>query len=125
MALRALKNQRHAKGGLVFCNPDGDFWKKNECKHPLWRACRRAKLRRIGWHVLRHSFASHLVMRGVPLKAVQELLGHSTIEMTMRYSHLSPDVTRSAVLTLDEAPPIYAGPRGKGVAKNELRLVTE
>ncbi len=31
------------------------------------------------------TFASHPVMRGVPLKAVQELLGHATIEMTMRY----------------------------------------
>jgi site-specific recombinase XerD len=40
-------------------------------------------------------------MRGVPLKAVQELLGHSTIEMTMRYAHLSPDVKRDAVRTLD------------------------
>ena len=36
-------------------------------------------------------------MTGVPLKAVQELLGHSTIDMTMRYAHLSPDVTREAV----------------------------
>jgi len=52
---------------------------------PLWRACRRAGLRKIGWHCLRHTFASHLVMRGVPLKAVQELMGHATIEMTMRY----------------------------------------
>jgi site-specific recombinase XerD len=40
-------------------------------------------------------------MRGVPLKAVQELLGHATIEMTMRYAHLSPDVRRSAVQMLD------------------------
>jgi site-specific recombinase XerD len=57
-------------------------------------------LRRIGWHALRHTFASHLVMRGVPLKAVQELMGHATIEMTMRYAHLSPDVRRSAVQML-------------------------
>ena len=37
-------------------------------KWPMWRACKRAGLRRIGSHVGRHSFASHLVMRGVPLK---------------------------------------------------------
>jgi integrase len=41
-------------------------------------------------------------MRRAPLKAVQELLGHSTIEMTMRYSHLSPDVRKDAVRLLDQ-----------------------
>ena len=40
-------------------------------------------------------------MRGVALKAVQELLGHATIDMTMRYAHLSPDVKRDAVQLLD------------------------
>ena len=74
---------------------------ENECKHPLWRTCRRAGLRIIGWHSLRHTFASHLVMRGAPLKAVQELLGHADIRMTMRYSHLSPSVRRDAVALLD------------------------
>jgi integrase len=39
-------------------------------------------------------------MRRAPFKAVQELLGHSTIEMTMRYTHLSPDVREDAVLLL-------------------------
>lgn len=54
----------------------------------------------VGWHVLRHTFASHLVMRGAPLKAVQELLGHATMEMTMRYAHLAPAARREAVQLL-------------------------
>ena len=56
----------------------------------LRRYSKRAGLRRIKWHELRHSFASQLVSAGVPLKQVQEWLGHSTIHMTMRYAHLAP-----------------------------------
>jgi integrase len=63
-AIAALKAERHLRGPLVFCDAAGRMWKKNEVKHPLWRACRKAGLRQIGWHVLRHTFASHLVMRG-------------------------------------------------------------
>ena len=48
-------------------------------------------------------FASHLAKRGVPLKAVQELMGHATIEMGMRYARLSPHVPRDAVKLLDTA----------------------
>jgi integrase len=104
-AVRSLKAHRHLRGELVFCTDGGRMFTKNECEHPLWRACKRAGLRRIGWHVLRHTFASHLVMRGAPLKAVQELLGHATIEMTMRYAHLSPDTRRDAVALLDIGAP--------------------
>ncbi len=100
-AIATLKRERHLRGPTVFCNGAGRMWTKNELKHPLRRACKRAGLRHIGWHVLRHTFASHLVMRGAAVKVVQELLGHATIEMTMRYAHLSPDVPRQAVKLLD------------------------
>ena len=79
---------------------------------PLWRACKKAGLRQIGWHALRHTFASHLVMRGASIKAVQELLGHSSIQMTMRYAHLAPEVARDAVNLLDKP----ANARGSVVA---------
>jgi site-specific recombinase XerD len=79
--------------------------KKNGCKHPIWRAYKKAGLRPARWHVLRHTFASHLVMRGAAMKAVQELLGHATIEMTIRYAHLSPEARRDAVSVLDLPAP--------------------
>ena len=101
--IAVLKQFKHLRGPLVFCTDDGRMLTKNEAKAPLRRAQRKAGIVALGWHALRHTFASHLVMRGVPLKAVQELLGHATIEMTMRYAHLSPTVTRDAVRTLDRA----------------------
>jgi len=99
--LAALKAHRHLRGPLVFCSMDGEMLTPGELKWPLWRACKKAGLRFVGWHVLRHTFASHLAMRGAPLKAIQELLGHATIMMTMRYAHLSPEVARDAVCLLD------------------------
>ena len=76
------------------------------------RACKRAGLGLAQWHVLRHSFASHLAMRGAPRKVVQELMGHGTIQMTMRYAHLYPEVAREHVMLLD-SPSVS---RGSGVA---------
>ena len=102
--LRAL-DQPSSHGALVFGHPSGRMYNRNEMKWPLWRACKAAGLRKIGWHVLRHTFASQLVMRGVPLKAVQELLGHRDIRTTMRYAHLSPQSRREAVERLSAPPP--------------------
>jgi integrase len=63
--------------------------------------CKRAKIDNFRFHDLRHSFASKLVMNGVPLATVSHLLGHKSIMMTMRYSHLSPEHRMSAVRSLD------------------------
>lgn len=60
-------------------------------------ACRKAGILDFTWHCLRRTFASRLVMAGVPLRTVQELMGHKTIQMTIRYSHLSPGHMQEAV----------------------------
>jgi site-specific recombinase XerD len=60
-------------------------------------AVRNAKIRSFSWHCLRHTFASRLVMAGVDLRTVQELMGHKSIQMTVRYSHLTPKHTLAAV----------------------------
>jgi integrase len=57
----------------------------------------------VTFHTLRHTYASWLVMNGTPLYTVQRLLGHQTLAMTERYSHLAPDHMREAVKGLEEA----------------------
>lgn len=73
-----------------------------ELQAPLRTASKRAELVRVGWHVLRHTFASQLVMKGVSLRVVQDWMGHSTITMTERYAHLAPGFSSEAVSMLDE-----------------------
>ena len=58
------------------------------------------RLQRVVFHTFRHTFASWLVQRGTPLVEVCSLLGHSNINMTMRYAHLAPDHAREAVSKL-------------------------
>jgi integrase len=55
------------------------------------------------FHTLRHTYASWLVMSGVDLYTVQKLMGHSTIAMTERYSHLAPDHLKGAVRKLENS----------------------
>lgn len=55
------------------------------------------------FHDCRHHFASKLVMAGVPLNTVRDLLGHASIDMTMKYSHLAPDTLAQAVEKLTAA----------------------
>lgn len=87
--------------GFVFTNAKGQPLNHSWISYHLEKACQRAGLRQISWHVLRHTFASHLAMRGVPLNAVQALLGHSTIIMTMRYAHVAPSTMRAAIELLN------------------------
>jgi Site-specific recombinase XerD len=69
-------------------------------KRAFGTACRRANLFDFHFHDLRHTFASQLVMNGVDITTISKLLGHTSLTMTLRYSHLSPNHLRSAVNVL-------------------------
>jgi integrase len=58
---------------------------------------------KITFHSLRHTFASWLALQGEPILTIKELLGHKTLEMTLRYAHLVPDQKRDATLRLEKA----------------------
>jgi integrase len=93
--------KRKQQNGYVFLDANGQPFHARGMTKYLTRACAAAGLRRITWHVLRHTFASELAVKGVPLHAVQALLGHTTIMTTMRYSHVAPSALRSAIELLD------------------------
>ena len=89
--------KRRKSAGYVFLDADGMPFDHKRLTRRLQGVCKKAGLRRIGWHALRHTFASQLVAKGAPLPAVQMLMGHSTIGMTMRYTHLAPATLREAI----------------------------
>jgi len=70
------------------------------------------------WHDLRHSFASRLVMGGMAIAAVAQYMGHQSIAMTMRYSHMSPNTHSQAVAIMSG---YYSG-NGKSTKSSTVTL---
>jgi len=85
---------------VLFCGPRTRSGKLS-LRKAYENAVSNAKLDDVNFHTLRHTFASWAVMRGVSLKELQELLGHSSLAMTMRYAHLALERLRSAVARLE------------------------
>jgi integrase len=100
-ALSYLEKQAEVSTDWVFTRRNGHRLTHAVCRRPLHKACKAASLPLFQWHTLRHTFASHLVAAGVPLRAVQMLLGHASYATTERYAHFSPDMTKAAVQILD------------------------
>lgn len=86
----------------MFINPEKNMpYTGEKIMDELERLCKQARIRRIGWHVLRHTFATQLMMKATPVTVVKELLGHSSITTTMRYSHVTPLSLRAAIDSLN------------------------
>jgi site-specific recombinase XerD len=101
-ALERMKARRIADGptpitmtGPIFATSDGT--PLQGARHWFEDAVKKAGIEHIRWHDLRHSFASRLAMAGVDLRTLAALMGHKKIQMTMRYSHLSPQHNLNAV----------------------------
>ena len=87
---------------------------KDQTKYELWRTeltsiktawrmlMKRAGIKGLRFHDLRHTCASWLVQEGVDLYMVKKILGHSTIELTQRYAHLRPDDMAEALARLND-----------------------
>ncbi len=73
-------------------------------------------------HDMRHTFASNLVMAGIDLMTVKELLGHKSIEMTMRYAHLAPEHKMRAVNILDQ---VLNRPQGQDQEEKKVVNLSE
>ena len=74
-----------------------DPTKPMDFRRPFQQVLARAGIEDFSWHDLRHSCASYLAMKGVPLRTIAEILGHKTLQMVYRYSHLSPGHLKEAI----------------------------
>jgi integrase len=113
--MAALRAHRHLRGARVLMRDDGQTATTKVLKGWLLQAERRAGFEATGAaHKLRHTFCSHLAMRGAPARAIQELAGHKDLTTTQRYMHLSPAAIEGAIRLLEQAPQTAKTPRRFG-----------
>jgi integrase len=114
----ALQTHRDLRGARVLTLDDGADVAGHALRDWIERAQRRAGLPATGnAHILRHTFCSHLAMKGAPVKAIQELAGHASLTTTLRYMHLSPAARTSAIALLND--------RGKDGASEGAQVENE
>ena len=109
-ATRRARSGRSGISAAIGCS------RRNTDSHSRRRSCGATSgasaardSRNRGVHVLRHTFCSHLAMRGAPARAIQELAGHKDLTTTQRYMHLSPRAIEEAIRLLEEPPPQVRG----------------
>jgi integrase len=94
---KALYGADYASRNLIFARPDGEYYGPNKMGTRIHGAMRKAGLSGVSLHSLRHSHASELLSKGVPITAVSERLGHASPNITLGiYSHALPSDDRLA-----------------------------
>lgn len=96
-----MLNNRPKRSAYIFHDKKGMPLKYTCCRVRLKRRCLKANMRVISWHILRHTFASHLAAQSNSVITIKELLGHSDIKTTMRYAHANFVMLQSAIESLE------------------------
>jgi hypothetical protein len=116
-----LEQRKLSPDRYVFSQENGEKLNKSKVRRTFERAMKNAKIDSTDFKILRHTYASHLVMKGVDIRTVQKLLGHHSIKMTEKYSHLAPDHLQSVANYLDFQKP--AEIFGHKMGTNRISLI--
>ncbi len=110
----------------VFFNPETKDHVK-DIKTGFRAACRRAEIKGLRLHDLRHTAASKMIEAGVDLVTVSKILGHSSIQMTMRYAHPTPENMKRAVEKLGEIlnPDVQIDISSNTIIKTESFMISK
>jgi len=106
MALAVLNRRERIRGEYIFTDQGKQITYITRIFRRAVEACglnthTNDRRQRVVFHTLRHTFASWMVQQGVPLAVVGQLLGHRSLQMTMRYAHLAPAQGAAAVKSLE------------------------
>ena len=108
--------------GLVFCRADGCALNSSVVTHSFSRSLKRCGLRHVRFHDLRHTHATQLLMAGVPVKVVQERLGHKSCQLTIdTYGHFMPGVQDEYIKQFDSRQRLEQETVGDDGANGESR----
>lgn len=124
--LAVLKRHQHLQGPLVFYNEAGKPMDINGGRKVFKWVCRKAGIRTLRRHDIRHSFASHVVARTGNIVALQDMLGHADLTTTRRYSHLAPKLHQDIVEAIaPKADLAEMADRSASSSGTSMKLATE